>query len=66
MKDFLSSLLFILSWLIFAITAYLLFWTVMMPGWFIVPFVISLTVGIVTFWSSKRLGSPKERKHAGR
>ncbi|MGV2939283.1 hypothetical protein AB5I83_06810 [Mesobacillus sp. LC4] len=66
MKDFLSSLLFILSILIFAITAYLLFWTVMMPGWFILPFVISLIMGIVTFWSSKRLGRPLEKKHAER
>ncbi|WNF22976.1 hypothetical protein [Mesobacillus jeotgali] len=66
MKDFLSSLLFILSILIFAITAYLLFWTIMMPGWFVLPFLISLIIGIITFWSSKKLGSQEKSKHAGK
>ncbi|MBT2692194.1 hypothetical protein [Bacillus sp. ISL-55] len=60
MKEFFSSLLFILSILIFAITAYLLYWTIVMPGWFIVPFLISLLIGLVTLFVSKRIDKQKE------
>ncbi|MFT9598742.1 hypothetical protein [Mesobacillus sp.] len=60
MKEFFSSLLFILSILIFAITAYLLYWTIVMPGWFVVPFLISLIIGLVTLYVSKKIGVRKE------
>ncbi|WP_286181133.1 hypothetical protein [Bacillus sp. ISL-37] len=41
--------------MIFTITAYLLYWTIVMPGWFVVPFLISLTIGLVTLFVSKRI-----------
>lgn len=61
LKEFISSLLFILSILIFAITAYLLFWTIIMQGWFIIPFLISLIIGFLTLFGSWKLGGKQKR-----
>ena len=55
LKEFASSILFILSWFIFAISAYLLYWTIVMPLLAIIPFLISLCSGLLCFYLSKKL-----------
>lgn len=55
LKEFLSSFLLVVSWFVFAITTYLLFWTIIMPSIAIIPFLISFGVGLMCFYLSKRL-----------
>lgn len=55
MKEFLSSFLLIVSWFIFAVTLYLFVWTLIMPSIALIPFLVSLTLGVVCFYFSKRL-----------
>lgn len=55
LKEFVSSFLFIVSLLIFSISAYLLYWTMIMPLLAILPFLISLSSGLVCFYLSKKL-----------
>ncbi|RID87705.1 hypothetical protein D1953_04920 [Peribacillus asahii] len=55
MKDFLSSFLLITSWLIFAISAYLLFWAILIPLWAFIPFCLVLGIGLLCFYCSKKL-----------
>ncbi|MES1042379.1 hypothetical protein FOA20_23620 [Peribacillus simplex] len=55
MKDFLSSFLLISSWLIFAISTYLLYWAIFMPLWAFIPFCFVLSVGLLCFYCSKKL-----------
>lgn len=55
MKDFLSSFLFITSLLIFAISAYLLYWAIIMPLWAFIPFCLVLSAGLLCFYCSKKL-----------
>ncbi|NQD68385.1 hypothetical protein HP456_20970 [Bacillus haikouensis] len=50
-REFSSSFLLIVSWLIFLISAYLLYWTVVMPGIVIVPFLVSIGLG----WTCRHL-----------
>ena len=54
-KEFASSLLHIVSWFIFAISAYLLYWTIIMPLLAIIPFLISLISGLLCFYCSRKL-----------
>lgn len=57
MKDFLSSFLLISSWLLFAISTYLLFWAILIPLWALIPFCLVLSLGILFFYSSKKLNN---------
>lgn len=56
-RDFLSSFLLVVSWFVFAITAYLLFWTIIMPSIATIPFLISFGVGLMSFYLSRKLAS---------
>ncbi|PLS17611.1 hypothetical protein CVD28_11500 [Bacillus sp. M6-12] len=60
MQDFLSSFLLICSWLIFAYTAYLFFWAILMPLWAFIPFCIVLSVGLICLYCSKKLDSRRK------
>lgn len=60
MKDFLSSFLLITSWLIFAISAYLLFWALLMPLWAFFPFCLVLSAGLLCFYFSKKLDNRRK------
>ena len=55
LKEFASSLLLIISWLLFAVSAYLLYWTIIIPGLAIIPFLISLFSGLLCFYCSRKL-----------
>jgi len=55
LKEFASSFLLIVSWLIFVISAYLLYWTIIMPILAVIPFLISLCSGLLCFYLSKKL-----------
>jgi len=55
LKEFASSFLFIVSWVIFAISAYLLYWAIIMPLLAIIPFLISLCSGLLCFYLSRKL-----------
>lgn len=55
LKEFTSSFLFILSWVIFATSAYLLCWTIVMPSLLFIPFLISFISGLLCFYCSKKL-----------
>lgn len=57
MIDFLSSFLLISSWLLFAISAYLLFWAIIMPILGFIPFCLVLSAGFLCFSCSKKLDS---------
>nr|WP_100011882.1 hypothetical protein [Lentibacillus sediminis] len=59
-KEFISSFLLIISWFIFAVSAYLLYWTVIMPFYFIIPFLISLFTGLLCLWLSRKLDDRKK------
>ena len=59
-KEFASSLLLIVSWFIFAISAYLLYWTIIMPLLAIIPFLISLISGLLCFYCSRKLDDRKK------
>ena len=61
LKEFASSFLFIVSCLLFLISAYLLYWAVMMPLLAIIPFLISLGTGLLFFYSSKKLDAKKAK-----
>lgn len=58
-KEFLSSLLFILSCFVFAISAYLLYWTIIMPIIVIIPFLISLFSSLLLYHLSRKLDDRK-------
>jgi len=47
LKEFASSFLLIVNWLIYAISAYLLFCTIVMPLLAIIPFLISIVIGLL-------------------
>ncbi|RAS75929.1 hypothetical protein A4R27_21625 [Priestia endophytica] len=57
MREFLSSFLLITSWLIFAISGYLLFWTILAPYYMFIPFAIILSIGLLCRYLSKKLVS---------
>jgi len=61
-KEFISSFLFIISWVIFAISAYLLYWTIIMPLLAIIPFLISLSAGLLCFYCSRKLDGREKKK----
>ena len=61
-KEFASSLLFIISLFIFAISAYLLYWTMIMPLIAIIPFLISLVAALLCFYCSRKLDDGKKGK----
>lgn len=61
-KEFASSLLLIVSWFIFAISAFLLFWTIIMPQLMIIPFLITLISGLLCFYCSRKLDASKKDK----
>ena len=61
LKEFASSFLFIVSCLIFAISAYLLYWAIIMPLLAIIPFLISLVTGLLCFYISKKLDTKKDK-----
>jgi len=60
LKEFASSFLLIVSWFIFAISAYLLYWAIIMPLLALIPFLISLVIGLLCFFCSKKLDVSKE------
>ncbi|AST96231.1 hypothetical protein BC8716_09845 [Shouchella clausii] len=60
MKDFLSSALLICGWLFTAISAYLLFWTVVTPLWAIIPFLVFLSMGLLCLRISKKLNNRRQ------
>ena len=59
-KEFASSLLLIISLFIFVISAYLLYWTIIMPLVAIIPFLISLVSGLLCFYCSRKLDGEKK------
>jgi len=61
LREFASSFLFIVSCLIFAISAFLLYWAVIMPILAIIPFLISLVTGLLCFYSSRKLDTKKDK-----
>lgn len=61
-KEFASSFLLIVSWFIFAVSAYLLYWTIIMPLLAIIPFFISLTSGLLCLYCSRKLDDRKKNK----
>lgn len=60
MKDFISSVTLILSWFGFAVSAYLLYWTIIMPAVVILPFLIALILGFLLYYVSKKLDDRKK------
>ncbi|WP_406686564.1 hypothetical protein [Rossellomorea vietnamensis] len=54
-KELASSFLLIISWFLFAISAYLLYWTVIMPEYVIIPFLLFAAAGLLCFYSSRKL-----------
>ncbi len=60
LKEFISSFLLIISWFSFAISAYLLYWTIVMPILAIIPFLLSLVFGLFCFYCSNKLGKGKK------
>ncbi|QCR34432.1 hypothetical protein C1N55_07080 [Lysinibacillus sp. SGAir0095] len=62
LKEFTSSFLLIVSWLIFAVSAYLLYWTIIMPLLALIPFLISLSSGLLCFYCSRKLDDKKKKK----
>lgn len=61
MKEFASSFLLIVSWFIFVVSAYLLYWTIIMPLLAIIPFLIFLCSGLLCFYCSRKLDDRKKR-----
>jgi predicted PurR-regulated permease PerM len=61
-KEFLSSFLMLISWVVFAITLYLFYWTIVMPAVVLVPFVLSLLIGLLCRYFSKKLDSKESEK----
>ncbi|MGJ7922603.1 hypothetical protein [Neobacillus sp. LXY-4] len=59
-KEFASSFLLIVSWFIFAVSAYLLYWTIIMPILAIIPFLISLISGFLCLLCSRKLDGRKK------
>ncbi|CAN7279353.1 hypothetical protein [Rossellomorea sp. LjRoot5] len=59
-KELTSSFLLIISWFLFAISAYLLYWTIIMPAYVIIPFLLFVATGLVCFYSSRKLDSRKK------
>ncbi|PAE89087.1 hypothetical protein CHH72_09595 [Shouchella clausii] len=60
MKDILSSAFLICGWLCMAISAYLLFWTVVTPLWAIIPFLVFISMGLLCFRISKKLNNRRK------
>lgn len=54
-KELTSSFLLIISWFLFAISAYLLYWTIIMPEYVIIPFLLFVAAGLLCFYSSRKL-----------
>jgi hypothetical protein len=46
-QEFASSFLLIISWLIFVVSGYLLYWTCIMPELVIIPFLFSVGLGFL-------------------
>ena len=61
MKEFLSSCLLIVSWFIFTVSAYLLYWIIIMPTLAIIPFLISLISGLLCFHFSRKIDNRREK-----
>ena len=61
LKEFASSILLITSWIIFAISAYLFYWVIIMPYLAIIPFLLSLAAGLLCFFGSRILDVKKEK-----
>ncbi len=59
MKEFLSSLSLMLSWFVFAISAYFLYLTITSMI-LIIPFIISLVLGLLLFYLSGKLDDRKD------
>ncbi|MFC4323002.1 hypothetical protein [Litchfieldia salsa] len=60
LKEFMSSLLFIVGWFVLAISAYLLYWAIIMPILAIIPFLISLGTGLLCLYCSRKLDVRKK------
>jgi len=54
-KEFLSSLFWILSWLFFVIGIYLVFWLIIMPSYMFWYLICSIVLGVLCRKLSKRL-----------
>jgi uncharacterized membrane protein len=59
-KELTSSFLMIISWFLFALSAYLLYWTIIMPDYVIIPFLIFIAVGLLCFYGSRKLDGRKK------
>ncbi|BAB04026.1 hypothetical protein P4637_11785 [Halalkalibacterium halodurans] len=63
-KEFISSFLLVISWLFFAMSAYLFYWVIVFTLAAIIPFLAMLSVGLCCFYISKKLDSGRESKPA--
>ncbi|MCA1057651.1 hypothetical protein LCL96_01810 [Rossellomorea aquimaris] len=59
-KELTSSLLLIISCFLFAISAYLLYGTIVMPGYVIIPFLLFVAASLLCFYSSRKLDGRKK------
>ncbi|TMU83554.1 hypothetical protein FGG79_19175 [Bacillus sp. BHET2] len=59
-KELTSSFILIISWFLFAISAYLLYWTIIMPEYAIIPILIIIAIGLLCFYSSRKLDGRKK------
>lgn len=60
LKDFASSFLLIISWLLFSLCAYALYWTIVIPGLAIVPFLVFLISSLICFYCSRKLNARRK------
>ncbi|GKV56572.1 hypothetical protein NCCP2222_25190 [Sporosarcina sp. NCCP-2222] len=55
LKEFASSLLLIISWLLFALSAYALYWSVVIPGLALIPFLVLFVSALLSMYLSMKL-----------
>ncbi|MGR3764492.1 hypothetical protein [Rossellomorea sp. NS-SX7] len=53
--EFASSFLLVVSWFIFIVSVYILYWTFVMPGLAFIPFLISVVAWLSCRYLSRRL-----------
>lgn len=53
--------LFTYSWFIFIVSAYLLYWIIIMPTLVIIPFLISSIFGLLCFYFSRKLDDIRKK-----
>ena len=60
MRDFISSFMLVTGWLVVAMSVYMLFWVVVMPGLAFIPFVKVATTAFLLLYGSKKLDGEKK------